>query len=207
MNNPTSKELYFMNGGRTHYIYTDGFGDIYHVTPAEEMQWQKELIESKLERLDMEKDPVVLKAILDTLIYHKAPNLQQIVTKKLPHAAPRIQIALVKCLWEIGAYPKSLSVLFSLLNNHRAECINDVFSAMFDMKDDREIRNFLLTCLEGEDVELFNKAHIVLNMWAYMGIPALRQGTLLQDLNISSKQSNLSVFQAALQELKHILAQ
>jgi hypothetical protein len=196
-----------MNGGKIHYIYTDGFGDIYNATPAEEMQWKKELIESKLERLDTEKNPVVLKIILDTLIYHQVPNLQQIVAKKLAHAAPHVQIPLVKTLWQICNYPQTFSVLFHLLNNHRDECITEVFSAMFDMTDNREVRKFLIACLEGEDIDLHIKAHIVLKMWAYMGIPAFRQGTLLEDLDIKCKQSNLSVYQAALQELKHNLAQ
>ncbi len=206
MNQPTSKELYFMNGGKTHYIYTDGFGDIYNATPAEEIQWRKELIESKLERLDTEKNPVVLKGILDTLIYHQVPNLQQIITKKLAQAEPVLQIQLVSSLWKMNRYPQTFSVLFRLLNNHREQCITEVFSAMFDMTDNREVRNFLIACLEGEDVGLFSKAHIVLKMWAYMGISSLRQGTVLEDLGINNKQLKPVVFQAALHEVKGILA-
>ena len=40
--NSRSKQLFMDNAGQTHYIYRDGFGDIYKASLAEENAWRKE---------------------------------------------------------------------------------------------------------------------------------------------------------------------
>lgn len=45
-----SKRLFMENGGQKHYIYLDGFGDIYDATPAQEAAWRKELLEKNAKK-------------------------------------------------------------------------------------------------------------------------------------------------------------
>ncbi|WP_124904122.1 hypothetical protein [Larkinella knui] len=201
----TPKELYFANGGQTLYIYKDGFGDQYKATPAEEAEWRKELIEREWQRLDTETNSVVLKMLIDNLKYHAADDLVPGLLQKLEEVSPEKRVVIAGCLWKINKYKKSVSIILDALKEHRKDVINTVFSTFQDMAGEKETALFLLSCLEGDDAVLHNKAHTTLTMWGYMGIPELRDESLDKALSLESKTDHPTVFQNALKTVKRIL--
>lgn len=201
----TPKELYFANGGQTMYIYRDGFGDQYKATPAEEAEWRNELIEREWKRLETETNAVSLKHLIDNLNYHKADDLVSKLVKKLDEVKPESRVVIAGCLWKINRYKKSFSIILETFNAHRKTVINHVFSTFQDMVGDKEVADFLFTCLQSDDAVLHQKAHMVLTMWSYMGIPALREETLETYLSRDSKLTHPDAFENAIKTAKRIL--
>ena len=64
----------------------------------------------------------------------------------------------------------------------------------------------MVSCLEGDDAVFQQKAQTALTMWAYMGLPELREGTLLTDLLPTTKTTDPERFQKALKSVKRILS-
>jgi hypothetical protein len=54
--------------------------------------------------------------------------------------------------------------------------------------------------LEGSDDELFLKATTTIGMWAYTGMPALRENNLLEMLEIENRDA--PTFKMAIEQLK-----
>ncbi len=192
-----------MNGGNKLYIYKDGFGDVYNATPAEEAEWTKEVIDRSLVKIDNEINSTSFKGAIDTLVFHKYPDLENLLLKKIEDANPVRQLFFATALWSIGKYEGSFEIIFRILAQHRSECLNDVFLCLGDFKNNSKAKNFILFCFEGDDDELLAKANITIGMWAYSGMPSLRQNNLLERLE--SKDTSETIFKAAVQQLKQIL--
>ena len=100
MNRFTSKELYMMNGGNKLYIYTDGFGDIYQATAAEEEVWKQEYITKKLDQIDNETNIVVLNFAIKSLRFHQYPALNSLLISKInePNISPERKLVFESAL-------------------------------------------------------------------------------------------------------------
>lgn len=203
MPDPSSKELFMMNGGKKHYIYTDGYGDIYHATDAEEAEWTKELIQKEIGLLDTMDNPVNLKSAVETLQYHHYEDLIQLIFLKLETATRTRRIVFANCLWNLSRYAKSFDLILEELVQHREECIDDVFLALIDFRMNRQAREFLVDCLEGTDEQYHKKAQITLVMWSYSGMPELRSDNFLEELK--PEKRNAPGFNLALKRLKMLL--
>ena len=199
----SSKELYIMNGGVKFYIHKDGFGDVYNATVAEEAEWAKEVIDRALAKIDTEKNSVSFKAAVDNLLFHKYPDLETLLVKKMEDATPLRQLFFATALWNIGKHEDSFEIVFRNLVQHRSECLNEVFLSLGDFKHSLKARKFILFCFEGDDDELLKKANITVGRWAYSGMPLLRQNNLLE--RIGSNDRSTAIFKAAVQQLKQIL--
>lgn len=203
MQNPGSKELYMMNGGQTLYIYKDGFGDIYKASAAEEAEWAKEVVENNLLKIELEQNRTQLQFAIAGLQYHKYEMLEELLLKKIPDTTPVRQIVFATALWNMIGYEKSFPIIYHNFQRHRNECLADVFLALNDFKHHETAKRFLVNCLQGDDVELVQKAQMTISMWAWSGIPALRENNLT-DLLLPSNKNNAS-FKAASETLRKIL--
>ena len=198
----TSKELYIMNGGNKMYIHKDGFGDMYCATLTEEAEWAQEVIANALAQVDTVTNVTTLKFAIDKLLFHQYPNTRNLLKQKIKSSAPEKQVVLATALWNIYQDDKSFELVHHHLLQHRAECLNAVFLCLIDFKDNEHAKEFLLTCLEGGDDELFLKANTTIGMWAYTGMPALRENSLLEMLKM--KDRDLPTFKLAIKQLKVI---
>ena len=198
----TSKELYIMNGGNTMYIHKDGFGDVYCATQTEEAEWAQEVIEMALAQVDTVTNVTTLKFAIDKLLFHKYPNIESLLKEKIKSSIPQKQVVLATALWNIYRDNKSFDLMYKHLLHYRAECVDVVFLCLIDFKDNDQAKEFLLTCLESGDEELFLKATTTISMWAYTGMPALRENNLLEMLK--SKHMDTPTFKGAMEQLKRI---
>ncbi|MBO9660652.1 MAG: hypothetical protein J7527_17655 [Chitinophagaceae bacterium] len=196
----TSRELYMMNGGNTLYIYKDGFGDVYRATAAEEAAWKDEIIASTLKRIDTETDFTCLRAAIDTLIFHKYKGLVRLLVEKMQHTSPVRIIVFATGLWLLKEYNCSFNIIYYQFLHHREDCLKDVFQAMIEFRECMAARNFMLECLEGDDLLLQEKACNTITMWAYTGMPELRVPGLLESLKVK----NGSGFKDAVHQLEEI---
>lgn len=197
----SSKELYMMNGGNTLYIYKDGFGDIYEATPQEEVAWSQEVIANALVKIDKETNVVNLKFAINDLIFHGYENVDLLLLNKIQNTSPTRAIVFATLLWTMKGYEKSFGVIYQLFLNYRHQCLNDIFHALTEFKNNVAARKFLLDCINGDDEQLHAKAHTTLTMWAYTGMPELRAAGLLDTLK--SREGKL--FETAIQELRQLL--
>ena len=198
----TSKELYIMNGGNKMYIHKDGFGDMYCATLTEEAEWAQEVIANALAQVDTVTNATTLKFAIDKLLFHQYPNIRNLLKQKIKSSAPEKQVVLATALWNIYQDDKSFELVHHHLLQHRAECLNVVFLCLIGFKDNEHAQEFLLTCLEGCDDELFLKANTTIVMWAYTGMPGLRENNLLEMLKM--KDRDLPTFKLAIKQLKEI---
>lgn len=197
-----SKELYMMNGGNKIYIHKDGFGDVYTATPEEEQVWAQEVIGNAIETIRTQKDAVTLQTAINNLLFHHYAGLQDLLEELLATAIPEKQVALATALWKHFQYSKSFDLICSILVEHRAACLDSVFSGLIEFKQNRSARLFLINCLLGDDELFFTKANTTIGMWAYTGLPELRQGKLLSILADKYHPE----FQSAITRLREILA-
>jgi hypothetical protein len=200
----SSKELYIMNGGNKTYIYKDGFGDVYNATPAEEAEWAQEVIQRALAAIDSNVNPASFNGAIDSLLFHNYPNLEALLLKKMEDTSPVRQVLFATAMWRIYQYEKSLDILLYQVQ-HRSEYLTDIFLCLKDFKNNIVAKKFILACMEGDDDILFAKANITINMWAYSGIPALRENSLLEALR--SENKNKESFRTAIKQLKKILGE
>ena len=198
----TSKELYLMNGGNKMYIHKDGFGDVYCATQTEEAEWAQEVIANALTQVDTVTNVTTLKFAIDKLLFHKYPNTENLLKEKIKSSPPEKQVVLATALWKIYRDDKSFELVHEHLLQQRAECLDVVFLCLIDFKENDQAQEFLLTCLEGGDEELFFKATTTIGMWAYTGIPALRENNLLEILKF--KNRDVPTFKLAIEQLKRI---
>jgi hypothetical protein len=200
----SSKELYLMNGGNKTYIYKDGFGDVYKATPAEEAEWAQEVIERALAVIDSNVNPASFSGAIDSLLFHNYPSLEALLIKKMEDANPLRQVLFATALWRIYQYEKSFYILLYHVQ-HTSECLTDIFLGLGDFRNNIGAKKFILACMEGDDDILSAKANMTINMWAYSGIPALRENSLLETLRPENK--NEECFKTAIKQLKQILVE
>jgi len=196
----SSKELYIMNGGNKIYIHTDGFGDVYSATPTEEAEWAKEVVAIALAQVDTVTNATTLKFAIDKLLFHNYPNTENLLKDKIKSSTPAKQVVLATALWYTYQNDKSFDLVHQHLLQNRAECRDVVFQCLIDFRDNEHAQEFLLTCLQGSDDKLFLKATTTIGMWAYTGMPALRENNLLEMLEIENRDA--PTFKMAIEQLK-----
>lgn len=202
MNNLTSKELYLANGGQKLFIYKDGFGDVYKATPAEEAEWALEVVVKNLLKIQTENNRTNLQFAIEALQYHKYAGLEDLLLKSLENTTAPRQIVFAAALWNMVSNQQSFDVIYQNLLQHRSECLNDVFIGLGDFKDHDGAKRFLVKCMEEADDELSVKAHVTLSIWAWSGMPALRENKLLETLQPENKQQ--SAYAQAVAKLNQI---
>jgi hypothetical protein len=74
---------------------------------------------------------------------------------------------------------------------------------LIDLKNSYQAREFVVNCLEGEDKVLSGKAHVTISMWAYTGLPELRENNLIENLKPENKGN--PTYDASIQQLKRVL--
>lgn len=198
----SSKELYMMNGGNKLYIHKDGFGDIYNSTAAEEQEWAREIVANALAKIDTEANAVVLKFAIESLRFHNYTGLEALLIQKAKEASPVRQVVFATALWNQCKYHDSFEIVYQNLCENRAACLDIVFISLDEFKANDAAKKFLLSCLEGDDDTLFIKAHTTISLWAYTGMPLLRENNLLDLLKIENR--NEPGFKSAVENLKQI---
>ncbi|OBX25835.1 hypothetical protein LX77_03111 [Gelidibacter algens] len=203
MYNLTSKELYLANSGQKLYIYKDGFGDVYNATPEEEAEWAKEVVAKNLVKNQTETNSTSLQFAIEALQYHKYPELEDLLLQSLEHTTAVWQIVFASALWTMVNNQQSFDIIYQNLLQHRVDCLNDVFLGLGDFKNHNGARRFVIKCLEGDDDELAVKANVTLSIWAWSGLPELRENKLLDMLQPEHKQQ--PTFKPAIEQLKQLL--
>jgi hypothetical protein len=136
------------------------------------------------------------------LLFHNYPDLEALLLKKMEDTSPLRQVLFATALWRVYQHEKSFDVLLYHVQ-HRSECLSDIFLCLGDFKNNITAKKFIISCIEGDDDILFAKANMTINMWAYSGIPALRENNLLETLRPENK--NKESFITAIKQLKKIL--
>jgi len=203
----SNRELYIMNGGNKLYIYKDGFGDVYHATPAEEAEWAKEVIASALVKIDTSENSVELNSAIENLRFHKYEGLGALIQSKFKKTSPAWRAVLETItshadIYSVSEEEKHVQMIYQDLVQHGNDRMNDVFSRFGNFKNNAA-KLFMLTCVEGDDDALFIQATITLGRWAYSGLPLLRQNRLLEILQPENR--DLPTFRPAVEQLKYIL--
>ncbi len=199
----TSKELYLANGGQKLYIYKDGFGDVYKATPSEEAEWALEVVAKNLLKIQTENNRTSLQFAIEALQYHNYSGLEDLLLKSLENTTATRQIAFAAALWNMVSNQQSFDIIYQNLLQHRSECINDVFMGLGDFKNHNGAKCFLVKCMEGADDELSVKAHVTLSIWAWSGMPALKENKLLEVLQPENKHQ--PAYKQAIAQLKQIM--
>lgn len=194
-----------MNRSCSNGSYNGYFEVAFQVIAADERNWRNELTEIYQAKLEVSENYHEAKAAIDHLLHLDAGNLSAILLEKLSAAAPQVKVALAVGMWKASQYEKSFFILFELLHRYRNTSLNPVFAAFQDMSDCRKVRSFALACLEGDDEELFRKAHFLLTLWGYIHIPALRSGNMMGEISLRSRQTQPERFRVALERIKNIL--
>ncbi|MDO6435205.1 hypothetical protein Q4E93_31605 [Flavitalea sp. BT771] len=202
MQSPTSKELYMNNGGNKLYIWKDGYSDVYHASAEEEAEWDKEIIATSLLQLEKERNAVTIKLSVNTLMFHQYGTIEGFLKSKLNDKDPVRKIAFANALWNVSRDKGSFSVLMEYLPEQGGKYIDEVFAALNDFKDCKEARDFLVHCITGANRLYKKKACTTIAMWAYGGMPALRDKNLLAAL----RSPDASVHQPAIEKLRKIFS-
>jgi hypothetical protein len=197
----SSKELYLMNGGNTLYIYKDGFGDIYNATADEEAAWSREVVSNALKCIDKETNSTNLRFAVNDLIFHGYEEIDQLLFDKMQTASPERKIVFAGLLWTMKGYEKSFAIIYQLFLCHRDKYLDEIFAALQDFKDNMAARNFVIECLSGDDMVIYDKACVTVSMWSYSGMPELRAAGLLEAL----KQKGAPGFSGAIGQLRQLL--
>lgn len=202
-----SKRLFMDNGGQTHYIYLDGFGEIYQATAAEEAAWRKELIEQYRQRIKLEDSGTILTHIARNLQLNGATDVEQLLLDAAASATPKAKQAIAQALTEACNSEKGVDILISLLEYEQEEPYwrNYVFNAFFHLRNNRAAHRFLLFCLHGNNEAHFNKAVDVFRFWGIQGDKALADPSLLKGLNWEDATAADPDFTKSLEKLTNIL--
>ena len=182
------------------YIHRDGFGDVYHATPAEESEWAREVIAAALAAIDNSDDSIQLNTAIQNLRFHSFEGLDALLLSKLEEVpSPARRKAFATALQNKDMHTKSAEASYRDLVQHKDT--DDVFLQLGDFRNPAA-KLFILACVKGDDDELFIKATITLGRWACSGLPALRQKRLLETLQPENRQ--LPAFKTAVEQLSAI---
>jgi hypothetical protein len=186
----SSKELFKANGGNKWHIYKDGHMNGYSATAEEEATWTQELIQEGLQKLNTETNLSLLLSCLETLGALHTENLEKILLDKLELAPPKRQNAIAFYLWRSYKFEKSFLLIKSNLLAHPV-CQDDAFYLFSQMFGSRQVTEFFIECLEGENVDLYNRAKK--NMWGILfraGATRLQESEILTLLNRLDRSTN-----------------
>lgn len=199
----TNKELFMMNGGQKHYIGRDGFMDVYNATPEEEKEWAKELGENALAVIDSEEEIISLETAIENLASENYHDPVSVLLSKFPDASPSKQLVFATSLWYMNCTKKDFDKVFKILQQQNASCLMAFLDQPGDFKHHAGTRYFLIKCLQGNDEYLFEKAQTILSIWAWSGLPQLRENRSLDWLQFNIR--DLPESTAAINRLKEIL--
>ncbi len=205
--NAESKRLFMDNGGQTHYIHLDGFGDVYKATAVEEAAWRAELIEQYTRRLSEEDHETTLAHIASTLGLNGVENVGDLLFEAAKTANPKVQQALAKIQIEQYDAERGAEALIALLE-YETETdywLNYVFNSFFKMRDNRNVQNFIIQKLRGDNEIHFKKSVDVLQMWGIKGDQELSDKDLLKSLNWNDAAANDPAFRAAIEKTIKII--
>ncbi|MEO6819001.1 MAG: hypothetical protein ABI204_04700 [Ginsengibacter sp.] len=199
----TNKELYMMNGGEKQYIGKDGFWDVYNATPEEEKEWAKELVENALVNFDSEEEAIRLHLAIENLTYQKYHDQVSVLVNSIPGASPEKQLLLATSLWDLKCSESDFEIVVAILERQNAPCFTAFFDHPGDYKHHLGARYFLIRCLQGNDEYLFEKAQTILSIWAWSGLPELREKSVIDRLQFNKRE--WPTWKAAIVRLKVIL--
>lgn len=192
-----------MNGGQKQYIGKDGFWDVYNATPEEEAAWAKELADNALAIIGTEEDAIALQIAIENLAFQKYHDQVTVLLSSIPGASPVKQLALATALWKMPCNEKDFEIVFEILLQQNASCLTDLFQQPGNFKHHIGARYFLIKCLQENDEYLFEKAQTILSIWAWSGLPELRENSVLDHLQFNNRELPRSV--TAINRLKEIL--
>ncbi|MEO5943488.1 MAG: hypothetical protein ABIP30_03565 [Ferruginibacter sp.] len=199
----TNKELYMMNGGQKQYIGKDGFWDVYTATPEEEKEWTKELVEKALSNITSEDETIALQIAIENLAFQKYRDQISVLVNRIPGSSPARQLVFATSLWYMNCNERDFEKVFEILLQQNASCLTSFFEQPGDFKHHLGARYFLIKCLQGNDEYLFEKAQTILSIWAWSGLPELRENSVLDRLQFNKRE--WPTWKAAIVRLKEIL--
>ncbi|MEO7044100.1 MAG: hypothetical protein ABI091_02250 [Ferruginibacter sp.] len=199
----TNKELYMMNGGQKQYIGKDGFWDVYTATPEEEKEWAKELVEKALLNITSEDETIALQIAMENLAFQKYRDQISVLVNRIPGSSPARQLVFATSLWYMNCNERDFEKVFEILLQLNASCLTAFFEQPGDFKHHPGARYFLIKCLQGNDEYLFEKAQTILSIWAWSGLPELRENRVLDHLEFNKRE--WPTWKAAIVRLKEIL--
>ncbi len=200
-----SKQLYMDNGGQIHYIYLDGFGDEYRATATEEAQWKKELIEKYQKRLWEETNEHTLEHIIRGLQYHHVTDSETQLVNRAKQASLRERQAIGTVLWNAFKSDYSISILTDFLKDKSLDSYwhGYAWNSISHRKESPSAQDWIMECLQSNDLVLFRKAQEILLVWSWGNAPLaelLASGKLAWENKIDSDQ-----YAQTLAELRQIL--
>lgn len=205
--NTESKRLFMDNGGQTHYIYLDGYGDVYNATSNEESAWRAELIEFYTRRLSEEDNEPTLAHIVRGLRLNGVKNVGDLIFEVAKTASPKAKQTFAKMLIEQFDEERGAETLISLLEYETETDYwrNHVFNMFFNMRNNQTVQNFIIQKLRGDNEIYFKKSVDVLRMWGLKGDKMLEDKILLNGLNWNDTTTNTPNFGKAIEKVIKII--
>lgn len=160
-----SRRLYFDNGGRTHYIHLDGFGEQYAAGNPTENIWKEELIALYRQRITEETNATVLASITENLQYHGAMGIKEVLLQRYSHGGMAEKIASAYACWkglkeEEGA--KLLTELYTTADEPSRSAIRSHFNYMWESTS---VRKFATQVISDLTSPHFGEIMMVLQNW------------------------------------------
>lgn len=200
-----SRQLYMDNGGQTHYIYLDGFGDEYHASAADEAQWKQELIESYRQRLLVEDNESTAEFLLRTLLHHQAIGMEDLLITRARQAPLKDRQWIGQMLWKHFKSDYSTTLLIDFLKDNGLDTYwhDYAWTTLSRMKESRPTQAWVMECLQGSNPHFFRKSMDVLLVWS-IGHPAL--AGLLASGKLGQENKALpDQYQLTLEKLQQLL--
>lgn len=182
-----SRQLFFDNGGKIHYIHLDGFGSQYTASPSDEKQWKRELIDLYRLRLTEETNATVLAGIAETLRYHGATGMKEMLVQRYVTGPVEVKIAAAYACWkgldeEVGAM--LLTDLWKGADMHNRK---EIRSHLNFMRSSRSVQEYVVQCLSGTDQEAFDEAVDLLQIWKALNPSSFKGAARLSQLKSVSR--------------------
>lgn len=160
-----SRQLYFDNGGRTHYIHLDGFGEQYAAGNPTEKIWKEELITLYRQRITEETNATVLASITENLQYHGAMGIKEVLLQRYSQGDMPVKIASAYACWkglkeEEGA--KLLTELYTTVDDSSRSAIRSHFNYMWESTS---VREFAIQVISNLTSTHFGEIMMVLQNW------------------------------------------
>jgi hypothetical protein len=160
-----SRQLYFDNGGRTHYIQLDGFGEQYAAGNPTEKIWKEELIALYRQRITEETNATVLASITDNLQYHGATGIKEILIERYVKGEMPVKIATAYACWKGLNAEEGANLLTELYHTADEQSRNAIRSHFNYMWESTSVREFVIQVISDKTSRHFGEIMIVLHTW------------------------------------------
>lgn len=182
-----SRQLFFDNGGKIHYIHLDGFGSQYTASPADELQWKRELIDIYRKRLTEETNATVLAGIAENLRYHGAEGMKEMLVQRYVVGPIEVKIAAAYACWkgleeEVGAM-----LLTDLWKKADAHNRKEIRSHLNFMRSSRSVQEWVIQALSGNDREMFDEVVDLLQIWKALNVSSFKGAARISQLKSMSR--------------------